>query len=87
MTRFFDPSGCAGQTHKKPQLPVPETFRNEMHAVFFSSVLLHFLDDIRNRFEDFLSFLFPSLLRSFSAVRTLETVFRDGFSAPLADHT
>ena len=53
---------------------------------FFNSVLLYFLDDVRHRFEDFLSFLFPSLLRTLSAVRTLETVFGDGFSAPLADH-
>ena len=53
---------------------------------FFYSVLLHFFDDVSNRFEEFLSFLFPSRLRTFSAVRTLEAVFRDGFSAPLADH-
>ncbi len=45
-----------------------------------------FFKQIRNRFQYFFTFLFPSLLCAFSAVRTLETEFRDGLSAPLADH-
>jgi hypothetical protein len=49
-------------------------------------IFFDFFQQIRNRFQDFLTFLFPSLLCALSAERALETEFRDGLSAPSADH-